>query len=120
MISSWRNVRTRSCDGFFLEKPNATLKQLQDIARAQEAVDEQMKSMGQEGLQFSSAEGLVNIVNAQNKGRGYSGNENLRGGMRSGFQRSGASGGKTGNQNEDYKQGTEQLRRCYNCNRINQ
>ena len=46
----------------FLEKANTNLKDLQDIARAFEAVEIQMKSLEQSGSQYKPEEGQVNSV----------------------------------------------------------
>ena len=63
----------------FLEKPNAKLTDLQDIARAYEAVNEQMKSMDQP---LAHQPGQVNSIKQQkfqNKGRGQSENKGKKG-----------------------------------------
>ena len=46
----------------FLEKANTNLKDLQDIARAFEAVEFQMKSLEQSGSQYKPEDGQVNSV----------------------------------------------------------
>ena len=64
----------------FLEKPNAKLTDLQDIARAHEAVNEQMKSMDKP---LAHQPGQVNSIKQQkfqNKGRGQSENKGKKGG----------------------------------------
>jgi transposase InsO family protein len=93
----------RCCDSKlrrkFLERVNATLKDLQDIARAYEAVEEQVKLMDHSNK--------VNALRQKPHSYGrhwkrYSGNRNDNG----------QSGKGTGGDNQDNK------RRCYNCNRV--
>ena len=81
----------------FLEKANTNLKDLQDIARAFEAVEIQMKSLEQSGSQYKPEDGQVNSVRQFYK----------KGGKRNryGDRASGQHGKKTG---------TDQ--RCFNCN----
>lgn len=85
----------------FLEKTNATLADLQDTARAYEAVNEQMKSMDKSSHQS----GQVNWIKQQkfqNKGRGQSVNK----------------GKKSGQSHKTHKPGDDQPHRCYRCNRF--
>ena len=91
----------------FLEKANATLKDLQDIARAHEAVDVQMKSLQQSCLQCKQVSGQIKAVSqynkTQKKGKGNGTRDNK--------------GGGNGNKTTGRKPGNDQTQRCYNCNR---
>ena len=81
----------------FLEKDNTNLKHLQDIARAFEAVEIQMKSLEQSGSQYKPEDGQVNSVRQFYK---KGGKENRYGDRASGQHGKGT--------------GTDQ--RCFNCN----
>jgi len=86
----------------FLEKPNAKLTDLQDIARAHEAVNEQMKSMDKP---VAHQPGQVNSIKQQkfqNKGRGQSENKGKKGGKSFKTQ----------------KPESDQSQRSYNCIRF--
>ena len=54
----------------FLEKPNATLKDLQDIARSHEAVDAQMESMSKAPVSSRDQVNSVKQQKFQTEGRG--------------------------------------------------
>ena len=85
----------------FLEKPNASLSDLQDIARVQEAVDVQMKTLEQrKPVEVNS----VDRHDYHRKRKGYGAYKN------SSFTQS-------SNRTHSRKHGTDQTRRCYNCNR---
>ena len=83
----------------FLEKTNAPLKDLQDIARSDEAVDAQMESMNKSPISSRDQVNSVKQQKFQTKGRGRDpkkGGSNIR------------SPGP----------GAEQPKACYNCNRL--
>ena len=83
-----------------LEKANGKLIGLQDIARAHEVVNEQMKSMDRP---LAHRPGQVNSIKQQkfqNKGRGQS-------------EIKGRKGWKS---HKPWKPKTDQSQRCYNCN----
>ena len=82
----------------FLEKANTNLQDLQDVARAFEAVEIQMKSLEQSGSQYKPENGQVNSVRQFYK-KGGKGN-------RYGDRASGQHGKETG---------TDQI--YFNCNR---
>ena len=79
----------------FLEKANATLKDLQDVARAHEAVDEQMRSMESSS---HSVNALDHKPRSTGHGKGSYANRNRKPASK-------------GHGNKDTKQ------RCYNCNK---
>ena len=81
----------------FLEKANTNLKDLQDIARAFEAVEIQMKSLEQSGSQYKPEDGQVNSVRQ--------------------FYKKGGKGNKYGDRaNGQHGKGTGTDQRCFNCN----
>ncbi|XP_028404164.1 uncharacterized protein K02A2.6-like [Dendronephthya gigantea] len=82
----------------FLERVNATLKDLQDIARAYEAVEEQLKSM--------EGSNTVNVVSHKSR---WSGRKEKKVNTDQKERRYSAKG--TGHDNKD------NVRRCYNCNK---
>ena len=84
----------------FLERVNASLKDLQDIARAYEAVEEQLKSM-EGSYAVNALSQKLRVGKQQEKGSHENQNE----------RRLPAKG--TGHDNKDNK-----LQRCYNCNRV--
>ena len=86
----------------FLEKTNATIADLQDIARAFEAVNEQMKSMDKSSIHPTGQVNRIKQQKFQNKGRGQSVNK-----------------GKKGVQSHKSQKPEEhQPQRCYKCNRF--
>ena len=98
LIEKCQNAKLRRK---FLEKPNASLSDLQDIARVQEAVDLQMKTLDQRKPVEVNA---VNRRDYQRKRNEYGACKN------SNFSQS-------SNRTPSRKHGTDQARRCYNCNR---
>ncbi|XP_028405744.1 uncharacterized protein LOC114528314 [Dendronephthya gigantea] len=94
LIEKCGNARLRRK---FLERANVSLKDLQEIARAFEAVEIQMKSLEQPGSQHKPGEGQVNSV-----GRG--------------FIKKGKKGNKDGNNVSGQRKGTGTEQRCFNCN----
>jgi hypothetical protein len=103
LIEKCRNVKLRRK---FLEKINASLKNFQDIARAHEAVEIQMRSLDQSDSQ-QSEDGQVNAV-------GQFGKKNQRG------NKDGVHGnntiGRYGRGTFGQKTGTDQ--RCFNCDHV--
>ena len=86
----------------FLEKTNATLADLQRIARAYEAVNEQLKSMDRSPTRPTGQVNWIKQQKFQNKGRGQS-----------------IKKGKKGEQsNKTHKPGADQSQRCFKCNRF--
>ena len=84
----------------FLEKTNATLADLQDIARAFEAVNEQMKSMDKSSVHPTGQVNWIKQQKFQNKGRGQGVNKGTKGGQ----------------SQKSRKPDEDQPRRCYKCN----
>ena len=93
LIEKGRNAKLRRK---FLERANASLKDLQDIARAFEAVEVQMKSLEQGDSQHKPGDSLVNSV-----GRLYKKTKK---------------GNKDGHKDR-HDRGTGTDPRCFNCNR---
>ena len=86
----------------FLEKTNATLADLQDIARAFEAVNEQMNSMDKSSIHPTGQVNWIKQQKFQNKGKGQSVNKGKKGGQ----------------SHKSQKPEEDQPQRCYKCNRF--
>ena len=86
----------------FLEKTNPTLADLQSMARAFEAVNEQMKSMEKSSAHPTGQVNWIKQQKFQNKGRGQSVNKGKKGGQ----------------SHKTQKPEADQSQRCFKCNRF--
>ena len=86
----------------FLEKTNPTLADLQSMARAFEAVNEQMKSMEKSSAHPTGQVNWIKQQKFQNKGRGQSVNKGKKGGQ----------------SHKTQKPKADQSQRCFKCNRF--